>query len=114
MTNRSYTATLRYATNSYQKMNVIAKIIRGKPVDRSIDTLSMLPKKSAKVLLKVVKSAYANVANNTDADTSDLVVQTVNVWRGKLIKRMRFVSRSGVHRYIKHRSFVRVVLGHKA
>lgn len=79
MTNRSYTATLRYATNSYQKMNVIAKIIRGKPVSWSIDTLSMLPKKSAKVLLKVVQSAYANVSHNTDADAGDLVVQTVNI-----------------------------------
>lgn len=114
MINRSYTATLRYATNSYQKMNVIAKIIRGKPVDRSINMLSMLPKKSAKILLKVVQSAYANVSNNTDDDKKDLIVQTVNIGRGKLVKRMRFVSRSGTHRYIKHRSFVRVVLGHKS
>ena len=108
--NRSYTATLRYATLSYQKMNLIAKMVRGKKATEALDILSMMPKKAAQVLWKVVRSASANAVHNADATLNDLTVTTINVWRGTLLKRHRFVSRSGVHRYFKHRSFVRVVL----
>ncbi|MFA7284370.1 MAG: 50S ribosomal protein L22 [Candidatus Absconditabacterales bacterium] len=108
--NRSYTATLRYATLSYQKMNLIAKMVRGKKATEALDILSMMPKKAAQVLWKVVRSASANAVHNADATLNDLTVTTINVGRGTLLKRHRFVSRSGVHRYFKHRSFVRVVL----
>lgn len=108
--NRSYTATLRYATLSYQKMNLIAKMVRGKPVNEALGILEMMPKKAAQILWKVVKSAASNAENNVDANPDELVVATVNVGRWMLLKRHRFVSRSGVHRYFKHRSFVKVVL----
>lgn len=108
--NRSYTATLRYATLSYQKMNLIAKVVRWKKVPEALDILSMMPKKAAQILWKVVKSAASNAENNANADPNNLTVATINVGRGMLLKRYRFVSRSGVHRYFKHRSFVKVVL----
>lgn len=108
--NRSYTASLKYATLSYQKINLIAKIIRWMKATEALTTLEMMPKKAASILWKVVKSAVANAENNAGADASSLVIDTVNVWRGMLLKRFRFVSRSGVHRYYKHRSFVSVVL----
>jgi large subunit ribosomal protein L22 len=107
---RSYTATLKYATLSYQKMNLVAKMVRGKKVSEALDMLSMMPKKAADILWKVVKSAASNAEHNADADLKNLTISTINVGRGMLLKRFRFVSRSGVHRYYKHRSFVRVVL----
>lgn len=108
--NRNYTATLRYATLSYQKMNLIAKMVRGKKATEALDILSMMPKKAAQTLWKVIRSAAANAVHNADADMNELTVATINVSRGMLLKRHRFTSRSGVHRYLKHRSFVRVVL----
>jgi large subunit ribosomal protein L22 len=79
--NRSYTATLRYATLSYQKMNLIAKMVRGKPVNEALGILEMMPKKAAQILWKVVKSAASNAENNVDANPDELVVATVNVGR---------------------------------
>jgi len=77
--NRSYTATLRYATLSYQKMNLIAKMVRGKKATEALDILSMMPKKAAQVLWKVVRSASANAVHNADATLNDLTVTTINV-----------------------------------
>jgi large subunit ribosomal protein L22 len=70
----------------------------------------MMPKKAADILRKVVNSAVANAEHNNGVKRDGLVVTTVNVGRGMLLKRHRFVSRSGVHRYFKHRSFVKVTL----
>lgn len=108
--NRSYTATLRYATLSYQKMNLMAKMVRGKKASEALNMLSMMPKKAGEILWKVIKSATANAQHNEGAKLEDLTVATINVGRGMLLKRHRFVSRSGVHRYFKHRSFVKVIL----
>lgn len=85
-------------------------MVRGKKATEALDILSMMPKKAAQVLRKVVRSASANAVHNADATLDDLTITTINVWRWTLLKRHRFVSRSGVHRYFKHRSFVRVVL----
>jgi ribosomal protein L22 len=41
---------------------------------------------------------------------NDLYIDRIDLWRGMKIKRMRFASRSRIHGYVKHRSFVRVVL----
>jgi ribosomal protein L22 len=46
-------------------------------------------------------------------DREDLYVARVDVWRGPKLKRVRFVARARVHGYVKHRSFVRVVLNSK-
>jgi large subunit ribosomal protein L22 len=61
--NKSLTATLKYALVSDKKMSLMAKLIKGKKVEDALDTLNVLPKKAAKILLKVVKSAYSNAKN---------------------------------------------------
>ncbi len=108
----SLTATLKYAQISDKKMALIAKLVSGKKVDDALTVLQFLPKKWASILYKVVRSAYANAKNNAKAN-GELYIKTVNVSKGPKIKRYRFASRSRVHKYIKHRSFVRVVLGEK-
>lgn len=110
MSNKSMTATLKYATVSEKKINLVAKMIRGKPVDEVLVMLSFLPKKSAAILLKLVKAASANASNNLKIDASTLKVKAIEVWRWPKIKRVRAVWRSRMHGYIKHRSFVKVVL----
>lgn len=113
MTKRSLTATLKYALISDKKMSLIAKLVQGKKVDEALRVLSFTPKKAAKILHKVVKSAAANATTSADAVYDSLYIQTINVGTGPKIKRTRFASRSRVHGYLKHRSFVRVVLASK-
>jgi len=109
MTN-SMTATLKYALCSDKKMLLVAKLVQGKPVVEALAILEFLPKKAAKTLYKVVKSAQANAQQNLTTKSQKLYIKTINVGRGPKIKRHRFASRSRVHSYIKHRAFVRVTL----
>ena len=48
-------ATLRYARISPQKCRLVADVIRGKSVDDAIRTLTFSPKKSARIVKKVLE-----------------------------------------------------------
>lgn len=109
---RDYTATLTYAIVSSEKMELPAKMVRWKSIKDAIDILTFLPKKSGRILLKVILSAQANM-NAKETDVSNAIVSKVDVGRGPKIKRSRFTSRARVYGYNKHRSFVRVVLSVK-
>jgi len=103
------TATLKYSIDSEKKMLLLAKLIRWKKVEDALTILEFTPKKAAKNLYKVVKSALSNARNNWWIK-ENLIVDRIDVWRWPKIKRFRFSSRSRVHWYLNHRSFVRVVL----
>jgi len=109
MTDKSMTATLKYAQTSYKKMELVAKMFRWKDVQYALETLRFMPKKAWAILYKVIHSAMSNVKNSWKM-TDSLYIDTINVWRWQKIKRMRFVGRSRMHWYIKHRAFVKVVL----
>lgn len=107
------TATLKYALVSDIKMELIAKLVRGKKVTDALEILHFLPKKAAKTLYKVIKSAETNAVKNANKDINSLYIQTIDVWSGPKLKRIRFSSRSRISHYVKFRSFVRVVLNSK-
>ena len=106
----SRTSKKSYADTSVKKLSVITKIIRGKNVEEALTILHNLPQKAAKILYKHVKSALYNAKNNASLSTENLYIERIDLWRWMKIKRMRFASRSRVHWYEKHRSFIRVVL----
>lgn len=106
-------ATLNYALTSYKKMQLLAKLVTGKQVDDALNILEHTQKSAAKMLWKVVKSAQANATHNAGQEASWLYIDHVLVGRWPKIKRMRFASRSRMHGYLKHRSFVKVVLNSK-
>ena len=109
----SISATLRYALSSPKKMELAAKLIRGKNIQEAQRILKFAPIKSAKILLKVLNSAIANAKNNAEVAVERLIVKRVDIGRGPKILRIRPVSRGRAHRYVKHRSLVRVVLDTK-
>ena len=110
---RGMTATLKYAITSDTKMNLVAKIIRWKDASAALDMLQFMPKKAAKILLKVVKSAVHNAKQKFGHDVTWLYVSKIDVWRWPALKRMRFVWSARMHAYQKYRSFVRVMLEKK-
>jgi large subunit ribosomal protein L22 len=70
-------ASLKYATVSYQKMLVVAKLIKGKNVSQTLALLDNSPKKAGKILSKVVKTAYNNVMTDTKKSEEYVVDQVV-------------------------------------
>ena len=107
------TATLKYALLSDAKLNLIADLVRGKKVTEALDMLEFMPKKGARTLHKLIKSAAANAVNNNNLSLDVLYIERIEVWRGPKIKRVRFVSRSRISHYEKYRAYVKVVLNTK-
>ena len=105
-------ATLKYALLSDKKMNLIADLVRGKKATEALADLEFLPKKGARTLRKLIKSAVAN-ASAKWLPVDQLVVDGIEVWRWPKIKRIRFTSRSRISHYEKYRCYVKVVLAVK-
>ncbi len=106
-------ATLKYALISDKKLNLVADLVRDKSVLSALNILEYMPKKWARILYKLIKSASANAVNNNKLALDDLLIKEILVGRWPKIKRVRFVSRSRISHYEKYRSYVKVVLATK-
>lgn len=105
-------ATLKYALTSDKKLSLMAKLVKWKKAQEALEALQFIPKRTAKILYKVIKSAMSN-AISAWFKSEDLSIKTIDVWRWPKIKRIKFASRSRVNYIIKHRAFVKVVLNTK-
>jgi large subunit ribosomal protein L22 len=77
---------------SAQKGRLVADQIRGLPVDKALNVLAFSPKKGARIIQKVLKSAIDNAEHNDGADVDELKVVTIYVERGPFLK--RFIARA--------------------
>ncbi len=110
---KSLTSTLKYALTSEKKLNIVAKIIKNKDIKKARNLLENMPNKSSKILLRVLNSAVANSKRSKWLSEDDFYVQRVDIGKWIKLRRIKFASRSRVNPYVKHRAFVRVVLGVK-
>lgn len=103
-------AIARYIRVSPQKARLVADVVRGKPVAEALTTLSLLPKKAARLIRKVVQSALANADQNPSIDVDVLYIKQIVVDQGPQLKRWQ--PRSMGRAYgIRHRlSHITVVL----
>jgi large subunit ribosomal protein L22 len=82
-------AKLSNAPMSAQKARLVGDQIRGLPVEKALNLLKFSSKKAAAIMQKVLESAIANAEHNESADIDELVVTTVFVNEGAVLKRMR-------------------------
>ncbi len=105
-------ATAR-ATNlrvSPQKLNLVAKSIRGKEIKKAIDNLAFSRKRIAKDVLKVLNSAIANAENNYSLDIDRLIVDEAYVGKAMVMKRLRARARGRAARILKPFSKLTITL----
>lgn len=74
-------ATLKYALLSDKKLNLVADLVREKKVIDALNMLEYMPKKGARVLYKLIKSAAANAVNNHKMALDDLYIEKILVGR---------------------------------
>ena len=86
---------------SGQKLNLVAKSIRGCNIKVAIDQLTFSKKRVAKEVLKVLNSAIANAENNFGLDIDKLMVQEAYVGKSIMMKRMRPRARGRAARILK-------------
>lgn len=97
----STTAKLSQARVSAQKCRLVADQIRGLKVDKAIDLLTFSPKKSARIVKKVLESAIANAEHNDGADIDELRVSVIEVGEGTVMKRMSARAKGRANRITK-------------
>jgi large subunit ribosomal protein L22 len=101
-------AVLRYARISPQKCRLVADAVRGKGVGNAIATLKFMPKKGAKLVLKVLESAIANAENNLGADIDDLTVARIEIDTAPVLKRFAARAKGRGNRIVKRNSHITV------
>lgn len=107
-------AIRRYLRISSKKVNLVASLVRGKPVTQAINFLQFTPKKSAKPLMEAIRSAAANAEQNFKQKREDLYISKIVVNEGATLKRSRPVSRGRSHPILKKTSHITVELAVKA
>ena len=95
---------------SAQKLNLVAALIRGRPVEQALNILTFSTKAMAVDVRKVLASAIANAENNHNLDVDALVVQEASVGKALSMKRFATRARGRSTRIIKPFSRIRVVV----
>ncbi|MEM6973358.1 MAG: 50S ribosomal protein L22 [Pseudomonadota bacterium] len=79
----------RMLKTSPQKLNLVAGLIRGMPVDKALAALTFSKKRVAIDVKKTLQSAIANAENNHGLDVDELVVAEAWVGKNLVLKRGR-------------------------
>ncbi|GGE51400.1 50S ribosomal protein L22 [Marinicauda pacifica] len=95
---------------SPQKLNLVASMIRGKPVERALNDLTFSRKRIADDVKKVLESAIANAENNHGLDIDSLVVAEAYVGKNIVMKRFRARARGRGARILKPFSELTIVV----
>ena len=103
-------ALTKYVRISPKKAREVARQIQGMSASKAIDLLSFIPRKSAQLILKTLRSAIANAENNHDMYQESLMVQRALVHAGPKFKRHRPAARGSAHPYCKHTSHILIIL----
>jgi len=104
---RAVARTLRV---SPQKLNLVAAMIRGKPVANALTDLEFSRKRIASTVRKTLESAIANAENNHGLDVDALVVAEAYVGKSIVMKRFHARGRGRSSRIEKPFSHLTIVV----
>ncbi|MBZ0272181.1 50S ribosomal protein L22 [bacterium] len=103
-------AVAKFQRLSPFKGRLVADMVRGKPVGQALGELALTPKKSARLIKKVVDSAVANASARGGVDVDDLYVKKIFVDGGPTQKRVLLRSMGRANRVLKRTCHITVVL----
>ncbi len=112
-------AKLTDIPTSPRKMRLIADIIRGVEVNKALDILKYSKKEASVRMEKVLRSAIANwEAKNPDErkelENGNVIVSTVMVDGGRILKRIRTAPQGRAARIRKRSNHITIIVGKKA
>jgi len=108
-------AKLNDVPSSPQKMALLCDNIRGMEVNRAMDVLKYTKREAAGRLGKLVKSAVAvweskNEADRKELENGNVIIKTIHVGQGTMIKRIRTAPQGRAARILKRSNHVTIVL----
>ncbi len=103
-------ALTRYARMSPKKVREVARTIQGRKAAEAVDYLMLVPRKSAKLIAKTLKSAIANAENNSSLSADSLRVKSAIIENGPVLKRFKAGARGSAMPRRKKMSHIKIVL----
>ncbi|MDE0780948.1 MAG: 50S ribosomal protein L22 [Alphaproteobacteria bacterium] len=89
-------AIIRNLRISPQKLNLLAELIRGKPVQKALMDLEFSRRRISDAVKTGLESAIANAENNHQLDVDRLIVSEATVGKAFVMKRWRARARGRV------------------
>jgi large subunit ribosomal protein L22 len=107
-------ASARYLRISPRKLRLVIDPLRGRAVDEALALLKFLPQRGARLVKKVVDAAVANASQRSQVDLDRLVISSIWVDGGPVLKRLMPRAMGRANRILKRTSHITVVLGEGA
>lgn len=95
---------------SPKKMREVANTIKGRKAPEAVEYLALIPRKSARLIAKTLKSAIANAENNANVSADALVVKNAVIDMGPVLKRFKAGARGTAMPRRKKMSHIIIVL----
>ena len=103
-------AITRNVRMSAQKMREVVRQIQGLPALRAQAVLAVVPRKSARLVAKTLKSAIANAENNHQMKPESLKVREAVAGQATTIKGFMPKARGSAGPILKRRCHIRIVV----
>jgi len=95
---------------SAQKMREVVRQIQGMPAEKAQAVLAVIPRKSARLVAKTLKSAIANAENNKGAKLEKLRVREAVAGTASTLKRFVPKARGSAGPILKRNCHIKIVL----
>jgi large subunit ribosomal protein L22 len=103
-------AITRNVPMSAQKVREVVRQIQGLPAVHALAVLEMVPRKSARLVRKTLRSAIANAENNCNLKAENLRVKEAVAGTATTLKRFTPKARGSAGPIRKRRAHIRIVL----
>jgi large subunit ribosomal protein L22 len=103
-------AITKFIRISPRKVRLVVDQIRGKGVEEALNILKFVPKRSAGIVAKTLRTAIANAENTQSVDVDRLYVKQVKVDEGGMWKRFTPRAQGRATKIRKRLSHVTVIV----
>src|ERR1035438_645855 len=103
-------ALYRNAHMSPKKVREVARTIQGRKAPEAVEYLALIPRKSARLLAKTLRSAIANAENNANLSADSLDRKSAIVENGPVLKRFKAGARGRSEEHTSELQSLRIVL----
>ena len=95
---------------SARKVREVTRQIQGLPALQAAAILEVVPRKSARLVAKTLKSAIANAENNNSANVETLKVREAVTGQARTLKRFRPRARGSAGPILKRSCHIKIVV----
>jgi len=107
-------AKVSFARVTPTKAKQVLDTVKGKDVATALGILAYTPRKGARIIEKLLKSAVANAENNNSLDPANLYVAECFANKGPTMKRIRPRAQGRAFRIEKKTSHITIILDERS